>query len=524
MSGLGKRMRSENTERAVAPVVGFILIFAILIILLSMYQALWVPIQNEEVEFDHYQDVKDDMTDVRSAVFEARTTGQTQSTTVKLGTRYPNRVLAINPPPSTGRLETGERRNISLANQDGTEIDIPARFPGIASSDEVYTQFISYTPNYRELDTGAPIRHEHGLLYMDYNETENGGGLVIHNEKQTLVQTYEEGTDEVTLVPIQGNYSERGVERVSMDPEPGILVTREFEDVNLTVPTDLSETTWEEVLADELAPENVVVDEAAGELTLVLDGVWGINYAPVGVDGSPVSGTRGSTSNEINPASPGDVRLASSERLDSQNAWTATFNNTGGTTNFTEARVSFYSSQKGDTDTLESIEFPDGSNQALYGLNWGIADSFAQLDPPIRLEGNGSTTQMQFNFNDVKNQDGFFVIEFIFENGERGTYFVGDNPETIGNGNANNGNNQAPNADFEISDGKNDNFWDLDAANSSDSDGTIQSYEWYDGTDTTGNSKATGETVTDFRADPGDDITLVVTDNDGAESSITKTV
>lgn len=427
------RDRLAADDRGVSGVVGFILIFAILVILLSTYQAVWVPVQNEQVEYDHYQTVKDDMTNVRSAIFEARTTGEAQSTTVKLGTRYPTRGLAINPPPATGQLKVGERRSVSMVYQDGTAIDIPTRFPGITSDTEVYTKLLRYSPNYRELDTGAPIRHEHGLLYMNYSETEQGGGLVIHNAEQTLVQTSESGVNEVTIVPIQGNYSKLGVERVSVDPEPGILTSREFEDINVTVPTDLDEPTWEEILSDDLAPENVVVDESAGELTLVLDGVWAVEYAPIGVDGTPASGARGTEQNDINPASPGDIRLSSSERLEGQNAWLTTFNNTGATTKFTEARVSFYASFKGDTTTLESIEFPDGSNQDLLNLNWRIGDPFAALEPPIRMEGDNTETQLLFNFNDVHNQDTFFVVEFIFENGERGTYFVGDNPDTTNN-------------------------------------------------------------------------------------------
>ena len=48
------------------------------------------------------------------------------------------------------------------------------------------------------------------------------------------------------------------------------------------------------------------------------------------------------------------------------------------------------------------------------------------------------------------------------------------------------------------------------------------SYEWYEGTDTSGSPDATGKTVTDFNPKPSDRVTLVVTDNDGAQNSTTK--
>ncbi|MFP4530932.1 MAG: hypothetical protein ACLFNC_06550, partial [Halodesulfurarchaeum sp.] len=76
---MGDHFELPGDDRAVSTVIGFILIFAILIILLSTYQAVWVPIQNSQVEYDHYQTVSDDITDARSAIFEARTNGETQS-------------------------------------------------------------------------------------------------------------------------------------------------------------------------------------------------------------------------------------------------------------------------------------------------------------------------------------------------------------------------------------------------------------------------------------------------------------
>ncbi|MFW5957258.1 MAG: hypothetical protein ACOCQ7_02355 [Natronomonas sp.] len=46
-------MNFGGDTRSVAPVIGFLLIFVILIITFSGYQAFVVPSQNEGVEFDH---------------------------------------------------------------------------------------------------------------------------------------------------------------------------------------------------------------------------------------------------------------------------------------------------------------------------------------------------------------------------------------------------------------------------------------------------------------------------------------
>ncbi|MFB6085641.1 MAG: hypothetical protein ABEJ84_02345 [Halodesulfurarchaeum sp.] len=424
---MADRIEDLRDERGVSAVIGFILIFAILIISLSTYQAVWVPIQNEQVEYDHYQSVKNDMTNVRSAIFEARTTGEPQSVTVKLGTRYPTRVLAVNPPPATGQLETGVRRNITMTHQDGTAIDIPARYPGISNWSEVYTQFLTYTPNYHELDTGAPIQHEHGLLYMNYSKTEQGGGLVLHSREQTLVKTVGDGPNMVTIVPIQGNYSEQGVERVTIEPEPGILVSRQFENINVTVPTELGESTWEEVLSGQLRPEKIVVDEGAETLTLVLDGTWRVRYAPVGVSGPPESGVRGSTETEINPAAPGDVRLVNVERRQEDDEWGFTWENTAGTVNISEARVNFY---PGDATTVEYVNDPVANRD----VNWNVGGDFQVLEPPIRLPGNGQQTEVTFGFDSVLGNDEWWILTVIFETGEQGMYFISEGGTAIDGG------------------------------------------------------------------------------------------
>lgn len=79
--------------------------------------------------------------------------------------------------------------------------------------------------------------------------------------------------------------------------------------------------------------------------------------------------------------------------------------------------------------------------------------------------------------------------------------------------------NEPPVADFTMS-RKNPNQVSVDANASYDPDGTIASYEWDVGAD--GTIDDTGETAT-LNARSGELIKLIVTDNDGATNSTTKT-
>jgi hypothetical protein len=81
--------------------------------------------------------------------------------------------------------------------------------------------------------------------------------------------------------------------------------------------------------------------------------------------------------------------------------------------------------------------------------------------------------------------------------------------------------NTPPTADFTFT-RQNRNFVDLDGSPSSDPDGSIVTYEWDVGND--GTIDHTGQTVTKVRATSGTEIRLIVTDDDGATDSVTKTV
>lgn len=407
--------RADTRGQAIQ--IGAVLLFAIVIILFALWQAVLVPNQNEKVEVDHYESVADDMTQIRSAVFEARTTGDTQSETLKLGVEYPTRIVLRNPPPATGRLRTGPERNLSIEDQAGGGLGIVDRYSGVSAEEDVFTQFISYRPSYNEFRSAGPIYHEHGLLYRDFRRSQDEDQVFVQNRNQYLVNNAS-GEKEVRLVPIQGEYDQEGTERVSIDPEPGILQTDEVVDVNVTVPTRLSESRWERLLDGQLPANKIYVDESAEQLTLELDGTWEVQYAPVGIGGPPESGERGSADNGINPASPGDVRFVNATRQG--DVATLTFNNSGDTSiNWTEARLNFYQGN-GNNDPenadINKVNEPVSANLVVTG-------PFERLDPEISIDPGG-TQQVELTFDENPGQNDWFVLTVVFETGEQGTYFI----------------------------------------------------------------------------------------------------
>jgi hypothetical protein len=225
----------EDT-RAVAPLIGFILLFGIGVIAFSGYQAVQVPQQNAETEFQHHQDVQNELIVVRNAILRAGQQNQSQVESVQLGTAYRERVLALNPPDPTGTLRTKGPYNIIIDN--GTE----------SEKIKIKTRFIEYQNGYNELNI-EPIRYDNSVLYL--NDPEGAESVVF--EDQSLIR--DDGT--VAITALQNPFQQSTTGRVTLELYPTTSSPEELPDgeLNVTVPTQLSATYWNESLAKTTLPE-----------------------------------------------------------------------------------------------------------------------------------------------------------------------------------------------------------------------------------------------------------------------------
>ena len=76
-------MRLIRDARGQSVVIGSLLIFTVLILAFSGYQAFAVPDQNAEVEIDHFQENEDRFSEFRSNIVIAVGTEETRSTVWK---------------------------------------------------------------------------------------------------------------------------------------------------------------------------------------------------------------------------------------------------------------------------------------------------------------------------------------------------------------------------------------------------------------------------------------------------------
>ena len=400
----------REDKRAVSALVGAILLLAILIIALSSYQAVIVPNQNAQTEFDHNQQVEDEMVDFRNALLEARLDERERATSVTLGTRYQSRTIAVNPPPATGSLQSTLEDNITVRH-DGDEFEL------------IGNQFFEYTPSYSEYRDAGIIRYENTLVYHEF-ESAN-----VELTGQRLVDG-----NTVRLVPSEPSFDENGVNRVTYEPKPSRFRVLRPDEAEITLPTKLEPGEWSTLLEDE--DEWEVDDDTEGEITLeyVGEDAPRIVYSPVEDQENLPPDERDEDDEDdesptvINPAGPDDVALVGVELRDpNNNKATLTFRNAAeeDDARIEGGRLPFYIRSPSDGQIPDRITGIEADGTDVIGNNWVVRSDFQDLNDSIIIPANAEK-EIIIEFNeDINRGQDLFAIELRFETQERSTYFIG---------------------------------------------------------------------------------------------------
>lgn len=276
-------MRLRDDRRAAALQVGAILLLGFLVIGLALYQATVVPDQNERVEFDHNQQVQDSLQDVRNGILRTAATERTSPTTVPLGTRYPTRIVAVNPPPSSGTLTTEPGGTVTLVNATAINGETADYWNGTNRS--YASKRLSYRPDYSLYQSAPRTTYADTVLYNQFDGTNRG----------LTDQRLLEG-NLIYVVALNGSYSRSGTQAVTVSPTPVSTSDRTVA-VNgsalaIEVTTDLSEDEWERLLSDQYESNGGRIDGNASGVTvdggtltvdLVSNRTYRLRMAKVGV-------------------------------------------------------------------------------------------------------------------------------------------------------------------------------------------------------------------------------------------------
>ncbi|PSP66995.1 hypothetical protein BRC85_07895 [Halobacteriales archaeon QS_1_69_70] len=242
----------KSDDRAVAPVLGVALLFAIAAIGLSAWQTTVIPQQNEEVEFDHYGDIRADMGDLRQAHHEVASSGEPQSPTLRLGASYRPRVFGVNPPNPQGSLETEPLGTYEIK---GERVDVTAEE---ICGTTPQTDALRYDPAYNRLsDSDTPP-----IVYENTVTTREG---LNPEPTQVLIQ----GSN-INILPVQSEVNRSSPTTSVTLASEGYLREKELNasaTPTLVVPTKISADVWNDELLDSQSGSVTTVSSEAGELS-----------------------------------------------------------------------------------------------------------------------------------------------------------------------------------------------------------------------------------------------------------------
>jgi hypothetical protein len=230
------------TDRGQSAVIGFALLFGILLLTLVTVQTFAVPTWNQGIEFQHNQRAQEDVQRLGDAISEVAASGRPGTRTVTLGTRYPTRPFLLNPADPTGTLRTSDPGEIRIENATAVG---ETRHYWTGDPRNFSTRHLVYDPGYNEYRAAPTTVLESAVVL---NRFEQGSSALSGT---TLVS----GRD-VTLTALAGRFSRGSSEAatVSLDPLSAPTETVSVESatpITLSLPTTATESTWRGLLADE---------------------------------------------------------------------------------------------------------------------------------------------------------------------------------------------------------------------------------------------------------------------------------
>jgi len=278
-------MKFSRDDRGVSEVLGAILVFALLISVLSIVQVSGVPALNEQVEFEHNARVQDDMRGFASSVDTAAATGRDQPVDVETGVRYPPRLFLLNPGPTAGTLSTTGSSDVTFGNLEALDPEAGEYLNSTNAPDSYTTTGLVYQPNYNQYTVAPETRYEHGIIYnvdADDGVSVMDSGSIVSGKRISL--TVLDGTlatsggDSVsfTAVPVSGPSQVVSVRGANDEP------------MTLTLPTALSQSTWDELLKKEITDGYVNdVSVSGGKVTITFEAgvTYDLRLAKVAISG-----------------------------------------------------------------------------------------------------------------------------------------------------------------------------------------------------------------------------------------------
>ncbi len=243
-------MRFWTEKKGVSVVLGTLLMFAMMFALYTSIQVTQVPIWNSQIDVQAYETTYGDMLFLKSDVKNVALLKQPKSTTIRMGARYPDRMIFINPKQGIYGLMTTEEANITV---EYTIEDQPPFIEHLTSSRLIYESMGAER---------TKIIYEHGLIIREFP-----AGYASTDTQELIVgdELYVPLLDTSLFSPMSSMRSES----LSLKPFTGARTRLNITDVTVTLPTDYPRA-WKDRLEglDTDRRMEITVDQEANQVII----------------------------------------------------------------------------------------------------------------------------------------------------------------------------------------------------------------------------------------------------------------
>lgn len=237
-----KRRRWDATERASTIPLGFILLLAIAIVAVNIYQVHYVPQDSIDAEIDSNREMLSDVQGFNFAVQGTIGTQQGQPVAIGKSVEYP--ISFPSPEDPSYIIATTETETIRFENFRCEIGDCQSN---------MNTTTVIFLGDYNYLENDRVYGYEYGVVYSAPNSTPEGNNGVITYNDQFMIQG-----NKMTLLTFQGDFTHerQGTVHTTISPQDPSqhenVITDDGTPLAITLPTEISESQWNDMLSEEL--------------------------------------------------------------------------------------------------------------------------------------------------------------------------------------------------------------------------------------------------------------------------------
>lgn len=238
-----------SDDRGQSNIIGLAITVSIFAMLFVTAQTTLAPQVRQTTEFDHARNALGAMLQTQANTVAAAETDTEQANVIPMGGNYPSYLVLIHPSGPSGTLSTSTQRSIAAQNMVATDEEANDYLDGRTLLFD--STNLRFSPNYNNYPGAGDTVIAGTTTYQDYpNEYEvQSRSDIIDGRNINLVTTtgdISQGQSQPLLlrqVPLSA-----GGETVRVKPRnPG-------NPIQLSIPSQLPESAWRKMLADEIDP------------------------------------------------------------------------------------------------------------------------------------------------------------------------------------------------------------------------------------------------------------------------------